>query len=143
MDGVFPEKLLRRYVLSMFSPAKSRELSAELVGDAKVHPLPDILKHFRKNYGFWALLKADAILFGWVLVLTAIIDLFAERFPMVQALLGAAVCFLMCHMADEEPSRAFLITAFLFTSCISGAFWFLTALFIILFEHIGVEEKPQ
>ena len=143
MGGAFPARLLRRYVLSMFSPAKSRKLSAELAGDAEAHSLPDILRLFHKNFGLAGLLKADAILFGWALVLTALIDLFLGKFPIVQAGLGTVSCFLMCHTADEELPRAFLIAAFLFTGCISGGSWFLTALFIILFEHIGMEEKPQ
>ena len=143
MGGVFPTKKLWRYVLSMFSPAESRKLSAELLGDAEAHSLPDVLRHFHKNYGFVGLLKADAVLFGWALGLTALLDLFLAGVPVVKAGLGAVTCFLMCHIADEELPRAFLIAAFIFTSCISGAFWFLTALFIILFEHIGVEGKPQ
>lgn len=143
MNAGFPTKLLWRYVLSMFSPAKSRQLSAELVGDAKAHSLPEILRHFHKTRSFGGLLKADAVLFGWALVLTALIDLFLGRAPMVQSVFGATVSFLMCHIADESLPRAFLITAFLFTLCISDGSWFLAALFIILFEHIGVEEKSQ
>ena len=142
MGGIFPTKKLWRYVLSMFSPARSRELSVELVGDAKAHSLPEILRHFYKNYGFGGLLKADAVLFGWALGLTALLDLFLSKAPAVQAGLGAVICFGMCHLADEKLPRAFLIAAFIFTSCISGAYWFVTALFIILFEHIGLEEKP-
>ena len=143
MGGVFPTKELWRYVLSMFSPTESRKLSVELIGDAEAHSLPAILRCFHKNYGFGGLLKADAVLFGWALVLTALLDLFLAAVPVVQAGLGAVICFLMCHIADEELFRAFLITAFIFTSCLSDGSWFLTALFIILFEHIGVEGKPQ
>ena len=143
MNGDFPIKLLRQYVLSMFSPAKSRKRSSELIGDAKSHSLPDILKHIQNKYGFGGLIKADAVLFGWELLLTALIDLFADRLPIVQKGLGAVVCFLMCHIADEEISRAFLISAFLFTTCIADGSWFVTTLFLILFEHIGVEEKLQ
>lgn len=142
MDGVFPTQKLWRYVLSMFSPAKSRKLSAELTGDAQAHSLPEILRHFHKTCGLGGLLKADAVLFGWALGLTALLDLFLSKAPAVQAGLGAVICFGMCHLADEKLPRAFLIAAFIFTSCISGAYWFVTALFIILFEHIGLEEKP-
>ena len=141
MDGGFPTQKLWRYVLSMFSPAKSRKLSAELTGDAQAHSLPEILRHFHKTCGLGGLLKADAVLFGWALGLTALIDLILSKVPVVQAGLGAVICFLMCHPADEELPRTFLIAAFIFTSCLSGACWFLTALFIILFEHIGLEEK--
>ena len=143
MGGVFPAKQLWRYVLSMFSPAKSRKLSAELAGDTKAHSLPDILRLCHKNYGLGGILKADVILFGWALLPIALSDLFLRGFPILRTGLGAALCFFMCHIADEEPLRAFLITAFIVTSCISDGSWVLTALFIILFEHIGVEGTKQ
>lgn len=143
MNRLFPTKLLNRYVLSMFAPAKSGKIAAELCSNPEAHSLSDILRTLYEKYGFGGLLKGNAILFGWALTATAVSDFFLCKIPSLQTGLGALICFVMCHITDDDLPRAFLITAFILSNCFSGGSWVLTELFVILFEHIGVEGKSQ
>lgn len=143
MSTLFPTKLLVHYVLSMFTPVKSREIAARLCEKSDTYSLGDILRTLRRKYGYGGLLKGNAILFGWALVLTAFSDLILRKIPALQTGLSAVICFFMCHIAEDDLPRAFLITAFILSNCFIGGSWILTELFVILFEHIGLEERSQ
>ena len=139
MNSLFPTKLLVRYVLSMFEPAKSRSISEKLCDKPGKRSLSDVIKALYAKYGLGGVLKGDAILFGWALLLTALSDFLLIKLPLLRTAFGALLCFLMCRVTDDEPSRAFLKIAFIITNCSVSLSWILTELFVILFEHIGIE----
>lgn len=143
MECFFPTKNILRYVLSMFSPHRSREASSEICGMPGIHSLTDILRSLYARYGVQGLLKGDVLLFGWALLLTALSDIFLGRIRILQTAAGAVICFLMCHVMDEDAPRAFLLTAFIVVNCYIGGLWVVTALFIVLFIHIGLKEQVQ
>lgn len=150
MDGLFPAKKLLRYVLSMFSPSAGRRISSEICGGCAeksgcaesgsgIHPLREMLRSLYEGYGLCGLLKGDAILFGWALVITVLSDIFLGSVPALQNGLGAAVCFFMAHIMDDDAPAALLITAYIVLNCARGGLWGVAALFIMLFEHLGLK----
>lgn len=139
MSGFFPTKALVRYVLSIFEPEKSRSVSKKLCDKPGVCSISDVIRALYTKYGIGGMLKGDALLFGWALILTALSDLLLGKNPVLRTVIGALLCLFMCRPADDEPSRAFLKIAFIITNCSVGRSWVLTELFVILFEHIGIE----
>ena len=141
MDSLFPTKELLKYVVNMFVPSGSRKISYVLCGGAESRPISGILRKLYKEFGMTGLIKGDLILFGWALALTAVSDVFFNSTPVLQTATGAVICFFMSHVMDDDIPHALLITAFIIANCEIGGLWVLTALFIILFEHINLKRE--
>lgn len=132
-----------RYSFCAFLPSESRQFSSEICNMPGRHSLATILKTLYSEFGTGGLLRGDVILFGWTFALACVNDVLFRKTPVLQMTIGAVICFFLCHPLDDDVPHALLIAAFITANCSIGSLWALTALFIIIFEHIGLKENPR
>lgn len=124
------------YTLSFCSPEKRHSIASEIcAGEATCVP-GDMLYAIRQRYGAIALICADAVLFGWCLVVCALTDFLllpGSVWLGIPALMSCIMAFCLCR---DQLFRAFLKLGFLFFSFGFHFLWSLTAIFLLLFEHI-------
>lgn len=134
---------LMSYAISFFNPARRRQLASEICG---LHPhyLPgNMLTCIHRRYGVGTLLFADLILFGWCVLACLAADLFLGHHVVLHEIIGFLSCTLAFCLCEDQELRSFLKLLYLSASVFWGDYWTLTAIIMIIFEHLVSENVEQ
>jgi len=124
------------YAFSFFSPEKRHSIAEELC-EGKAECMPgDMLYAIRKRYGVFASIYTDTLLFGMCFIICLLTDLVPSSGNIwwkIPALISCIFSFCLCK---DQLYRAFLKLAFIFASLNCEFYWSVTALFLLIFEHM-------
>lgn len=127
-----------RYAVSFYAPKRRTQIAEEICGEKPVYLPGDMLTAIRKRNGFGILFLAEFILFGWCMIVCLLLDLFCGDSGLLWKIPGLCACMISFSLCQENGSRTVLKAMFLFCSFCYGNLWALTALFLIVFEHLAV-----
>ena len=125
------------YAAAFYSPGRRRKLAEEIC-EGKPQWLPcDLLRAVRDRCGLGQLLLADLVLFGWCFLVCLLADLLLPARVLLKNSLGFLCCFgAFCLWGDQEK-RLLLKLGFLCFALLDNGSWTLTAVFLLLFEHMS------
>ena len=131
------------YTFSFYSPKRRAQIAEKICG-AKPACLPgDMLTAIRKREGFKALLLSEWILFGGCVIVCLLLDLLFVHRNVLWKIFGLLACMIPFFFCEESKARMQLKAIYLLFSFFFGDYWALTALFLIIFEHLAVSDDSE
>lgn len=132
-----------RYAVSFYSPARRFQIAAGYCHRPPRYLPCDLLQEIKKRHGPGGLFAADAVLFGWCLAFTLVLDLLSARLRMAGGVLGFLCCTAAFTLCGEDRSRFLLKFCYLAFALTCGGSWFVTAGFMLAFEHITMRPEKE
>ena len=136
-------KQCTKYSVHFYSPDERLQIATKICTYPPQYLPCDLLHAVKKQKGPFALLAADVILFGWCFAATLLLDLYSAHLLIYGEVLGFFCCIAAFCLCRDNWYRSMLKLCYLVYSFICGDSWFITACFMLVFEHITFNHKMQ